>query len=721
MRFLDNVKISKKLPIIIVLCAVVSTAIIGTLSYIEARDAVIHVEEEKLVALKETRKQQLGDYLGSIEEDLVSVANNPFTVKALEAFSTGWNELGFKGNQTKILQQLYITDNKNKAGEKEKLDFANDGSVYSKVHAKFHPWFRSFLYAREYYDIFIFDLQGNLVYSVFKEADFATNVNTGEWNKTDLGNAFRSAKESGKVGQKFFFDFKPYAPSADVPASFISTPIVDLNGRVKGVLVFQMPIGRINSIMQAAAGMGDSGETYIVGSDFLMRSDSRFLEEGDETSMLNTKVDGATVRAALNGDGGVEVVEDYRGIDVVSAYAPFEFLGTKWVVLAEIDESEMLEPVLNLRDRALIAMLIIAAVIVGVGIFFARMITRPISSITGAMEVLSSGDTSIDVPENGRKDEIGDMANALEVFKQNRIEADKLSEEQKQEQKVQLERAENLENMTEDFEKTVSDLINGLAAASTELDATAQSMTGIAAQTTEQTEAMSHASTSTSENIQTVAGASEELSASIRELSQQVQNTSEAANSATGDVGKASKQIEGLLVASEKIGAVVNLIQDIAEQTNLLALNATIESARAGDAGKGFAVVANEVKSLAQETSNATEQIAAEVNAVQDEVRGAVEAIKNIDVKIREVDIASSAIAAAIEEQNATTDEITRNTQASATSMQELNSNVASVNEAAQTTGSAANDVLSASSELGLQTDTLKQQVAKFLEQVKDA
>ncbi|PCJ99190.1 MAG: methyl-accepting chemotaxis protein [Zetaproteobacteria bacterium] len=721
MRFLDNVKISKKLPIIIVLCAITSAAIIGVLSYVKARDAVIYAQEEKLVALKETRKKQLGDYLGSIEEDLLAVASNPFTLKALQSFEAAWADLALQGNQTEILQRLYITGNSHALGEKEKLDYALDGSLYSRAHATYHPWFRSFLYAREYYDIFLFDLDGNLVYTVFKENDYATNINTGEWKDTDLGNVFRAARDSGRAGDKHFFDFKPYSPSHGVPASFISTPIVDHKGQMKGVLVYQMPIGRINGIMQEAAGMGESGETYIVGADFLMRSDSRFLEEGAETSILNTKVDGQTVRDALKGGSGVAIVPDYRGINVSSAYTLFEFLGTKWVVLAEIDESEMLRPVIQMRDQALMVIVILMVIIVGVGVFFSRMITRPISTITGAMEVLARGDTSIDIPESGRADEIGDMSKALEVFKNNRIEADRIAEEQVQSQEKQVERAKNLEDITSEFETKVSDLINGLAAASTELDATAKSMSGIAAQTTEQTEAMTRASTSASENIQTVAGASEELSASIQELSQQVQTTSKAANMATEDVEKASAQIESLLAASEKIGAVVSLIQDIAEQTNLLALNATIESARAGDAGKGFAVVANEVKSLAQETSSATEQIAGEVDTVQKEVRSAVEAIKNIDVKIREVNDSATAIAAAIEEQNATTEEITRNTQTSATNMQELNGNVASVNEAAQTTGEAANDVLNASGELGRQTETLRQQVAEFLKKVNEA
>ena len=715
MASFDNIQIAKKLPATIVMCSLISIVIIGSLSYISARESIILGQKEKLLALKETRKSQLSDYLGSIEEDLISTAQNPFTLEALSAFKSGWNHI--QGNKTKNLQSLYIDKNSFPLGEKEKLDYASDGSEYSSAHMKYHTWFRSFLYSREYYDIFLFDLKGNLVYSVFKELDYATNLNTGEWKDSDLGNAYRAARKSKTPNKKFFFDFKPYDPSHGAAASFISTPIMGNNSDIAGVLVFQMPIGRINSIMQASYGMGESGETYIVGQDFLMRSDSRFTED---STILKVKVEGPTVKAALEGKEGIDIILDYRGIPVVSAYTNLNFLETNWVILAEIDELEMLQPVNEIKNQGIITTLVLTTIVIVIGMFFAKMITVPLTIITETMEKLAHGDTNITIHQQQRSDEIGDIAKALEIFKENKIESDRLQDEKQKEQEKEIQRARKLEELTTGFEQRASELIDSLSSASTELSATAQSMSDISEKTTKQSTAMSEDSESTVQNIQTVASAAEQLSASIKELSVQVTNTSDAAQTATQDVDSASQQIEGLLNAAEKIGDVVNLIQDIAEQTNLLALNATIESARAGEAGKGFAVVANEVKALATETSKATEQISEEVHAVQSEISKAVNAVKNIEQKIVNVNESASAIAAAIEEQNATTEEISRNTQISSSHMQDLNSNVINVNDAAKTTGEAANDVLTASSELTKKTDTLNNEITSFLDQVKN-
>lgn len=375
---------------------------------------------------------------------------------------------------------------------------------------------------------------------------------------------------------------------------------------------------------------------------------------------------------------------------------------------------------LNSEIQIIIIALFSIALTLLLSYFIIRAINTGFNETLKAMSRLADGDVETPIPAR-TQNELGDMAKALHVFKNNKIQSDELVKVQLKDQKSQADHGRKLNDLTQAFEHDVSELISMLSAASTELDSTARSMSSNAADTTQQTIHMASASEATVANIQSVAGAAEELTSSIHELSTQVNNTSQATRSAVDDVDQAAKQIESLSILAQEIGNVLNLIQDIAEQTNLLALNATIEAARAGEAGKGFAVVASEVKNLASQTAQATEQIAEQIEGIQRETEGAVGAITNIEAKIRGVNDASNSIAAAIEEQNASTGEISRNTQISATNMQELNGNVSIVSSAANDTGEAAEQVLSASGELSLQTERLKMNIAKFLEDVKEA
>jgi len=290
MQVFNKLDIAIKLPILIIALGLISSISTGTIALIRANNLAIVGAKEKLESLEASRNKTLEIYLSSIKQDLSSLAYSDEVQEAVHDFKKGWQAL--TSGQTQKLQKLYINDNPHPTGAKEELDFADDGSSYSLSHKKYHPWFRHVLRQKSYYDIFIFSTDGNLVYTVFKELDYATNLNSGKWKDTDLGHSFRAALKSKSKDEQFFYDFKPYGPSFDAPASFISQAIYDDAKNIIGVLVFQMPINRINEVMQVSAGLGESGETYIVGQDQYMRSDSRFSEE---STILKTKVTGETV------------------------------------------------------------------------------------------------------------------------------------------------------------------------------------------------------------------------------------------------------------------------------------------------------------------------------------------------------------------------------------------------------------------------------------------
>ncbi len=717
---LGAMKLSQKLPVVIAGLAVIAAAVTGTFTYFSASESMMRAAEEKLSALGEARKRALANYMDAIRQDLRFQASNPQIRQALESFTWAWQEMGAEtaGKPGARLRKLYIDDNPNPVGEKENLDDAGDGSAYSDVHALYHPWLRTFLRERGYHDIFLFDLDGNLVYSVYKEADFATNLVDGEWKDTDLGRAFRAARDAESPDSQSFFDFRPYPPSQDAPASFISQPIYGADGEKIGVLAFQMPIDGINSVMQVSAGMGETGETYIVGSDGLMRSDSRFSEE---STILRTRVETDTVASALAGESGVRLPTDYRGVSVVSAFAPFDFLGTRWAILADIDEDEVLAPTRSLRLMIVAAILIIAGIVSAIGYLLARQIVRPIQDMTRTMGLLAGGDKSVEIPGRDRRDEIGEMAGAVQVFKEAMVRSDELAAAEKAEQKKREERVARLNDLMQRFDSEMAEVLDTVARASEGTRETAHSLTRTAEETSRKSSTIAAAADEASANVQTVASAAEELSSSVQEISRQVAESTEIAKQAVGEAERTNQTVQGLADAASKIGDVVNLINDIADQTNLLALNATIEAARAGEAGKGFAVVANEVKSLANQTAKATEEIAAQITAMQGVTTDAVGAIQSIGETIGRIDEIASAIAAAVEEQGAATAEIARNIQQAAAGNNEVTGNIASINEAAGNSADAAKEMLAAAEDMNRHLEALREKVHTFLADVKAA
>ena len=582
---LSKLKISQKLPLLITGLAVLSALVTGFIAINKAEYDLFKAEENKLIALQASRVSALGNYLGSIEQDLSSLSHNEYVRQALFDYMNGWNALKIQGDPGKILQRLYITDNPNPTGSKEELDYAKDGSIYSQFHAKYHPWFRHFLRQRDYYDIFLFAPNGDLVYTVFKELDYATNVNYGEWKDTDLGEAFRAARDNPEAERQNFFDFKPYAPSHDAPASFISQPILNDDGSFAGVLVFQMPIARINNVMQVAAGLGESGETYIVGSDHLMRSDSRFSEE---STILKTKVDGGTVDQAMNGNEGVETVLDYRGIPVVSAYGPIDFKGTRWAILAEIDKAEVMQPINQMKMFALFATLGVIVCIAFIAVFASRTISRPITRMSNAMNDLANDNFDVEIPGVERGDEIGQMAASVQVFKENGMEAKRLQKEQElAEIRAEEDKKRMMNEMANQFDAQVGGALKSLAVAAEKLQDASVNMEKTADETQQSSNSVAAAAEETSANVSSVASATEEMTASAQEISKQVADVAAKASMASSSANTTSQKVDELNSLVENIGEVVASIRDISEQTNLLALNATIEAARAIRSGAG--------------------------------------------------------------------------------------------------------------------------------------
>ena len=591
-----------------------------------------------------------------------------------------------------ILQALYLANNPHPLGSKDQLQGAKDNSSYSKAHARFHPTIRSYLKKFGYYDIFLMDPDTqHIVYSVFKETDFAMPLTSGPLKTSNITAVFWEIVSKNTRGFVKMVDFAPYGPSYGAPASFIGTGIFD-NNRMVGVLVFQVPIQEINRIMThnrswEKVGLGKTGEAYLVAHDLSMRSDSRFLLEDKpgylktlketnsansevlsriditNSSILQQQIDTQATRSAIKKESGTSIIKDYRDIPVLSAYAPLNIPDMSWAIMAEIDTAEAFASIDQLAQQILLSGAIILLLVTLSAWAMARTLTIPIINLENVVKDLSEGEGDLTqrLPIQ-RMDELGQLATRFNQFLE-KLHA--IIKDVTFDAEAVNNSASKLESLAGNMASQVSGL-NSLADETADLTQKLQTEMASVAQTSE---------TSTS-SAQSIAISSEEMTATIQEISGNAGDAKHRSDETVENFTKASASVNQLAEAILAIDSVTNLIVEIAEKTKLLALNANIEAARAGEAGKGFAVVAGEVKDLAKQTNDATDEIREKIGTMQNLSDGMIEAITTIDSAFQFVNELISANASAVEEQSVTTKDIAQNISQVARGLQEMRSMV---------------------------------------------
>lgn len=617
-------------------------------------------------ARNELRKYYLGDFSKEYERRTTQVPNvtDPYT--KLE-------------DDSAYLQYLYVKTNPNPLGSKHQWDAATDKSTYSKFHGVYHPIIRNYLEKFGYYDIFLADIDtGHIVYTCFKELDFTTSMKNGAYANTNIGRAFQKAATLPK-GEVILVDYEPYFPSYEDAASFIAAPVFDGENRI-GVAMFQMPIAKINSIMEERTGLGETGETYAVGPDHLFRNDSRFKKEmGANTTIINTKhpVKTEAANGALAGETGIRVIDDYRNVKALSSWGPitvFDGNGRKddainWALVSQIGYEEVRNPSKQMANTTVLLALLAAGFVAVVSYFFSKSVTKQTDSISNMLGGIGMGDFESRA-EVLSEDELGTLALSLNAMCDNTLT---LIQSREERDKIQtsieqlIQEVSGIANgdltseapITEDITGTIAGGINNMVnqlrrIVSNVKDATLQ-VGASANQIRTTTEHLSRGSEAQASQIVDTSAAIGEMSASIQQVAENTVRSSEVAlqskeaaskgakavqdmidnmNRIRSQVQDTSKRIKRLGESSQEIGEIVQLISDIADRTSILALNASIQAAMAGDAGQGFAVVAEEVERLAERCNDATKQISTLIKAIQGETS---EAIAGMEESTREV------------------------------------------------------------------------------------
>lgn len=675
--------------------------------------------------------------LGAMRQELLAHYNGAFADEYQKQNGGGTFDAGNwleKLSETGItLQHAYIAANPNPLGEKSKLITPDDGSLYEVMHKRFHESLKDYQERFGYADIFLVDSKtGEVIYSVAKKAEFATSLLEGPFAGTGLGQVFRQANESDDPGFIAMTDFSAYTPSYDNQAAFVASPVFN-RGKRLGVLIFQLSVDRLSGIMThdrnwAEVGLGESGESLIVGADYSLRNDSRFqiedeagyLESLRQTGMpaerlarVQAKHSGIGVQqlrspaaeAALAGEAGVAVYPDYRGVDVLTAYAPVNIAGLKWAVVAKMNTEEAFRSVESLKSTiAGVAIGISVLVfVVGalVGWIFTGLIVRPIQNTVDAVRDIAEGEGDLTRRLDARsKDELGELAGWFNRF------LDKMQGVVGELNSVTQNLSVSAEQLSRVSEETRDGISNQQGQTEQAATATNQ-MAATVQEVAKNAESAANSAMQARNEATQGKGTVDESITTIRNLSATVEQ-------AAGVIGKLEQD-------SVEIGGVLDVIRNIAEQTNLLALNAAIEAARAGEQGRGFAVVADEVRTLASRTQQSTQEIQEMIERLQTASKEAVKAMdetnsqarKGTDFAIKTGEVLES-ITTAINQISDMNTQIASAAEEQSVVAEEINRNVVGINQIGEKTANGAQQTASASEGLNSLAGQLQRIVGQF-------
>lgn len=557
-----------------ILITLIPLLITSTISEIQTYHSLKSEAFSKLVAIRDIKKSQIENYFEERFEDISILASSNDVYTSLQLF-----------------QNAYIE--------------GVDSPLYEQAEAEYHDYFQHYIDTYGYYDLFFINMDGEIIYTVAKEDDFATNLLTGAYKDTNLAEAFRTSIQTKRTSLQ---DYLMYAPSNE-PAAFLASPIMK-DGKPVGVIALQISDERINHIMTERSGLGETGEVYIVANDYFMRSDSRFITE----KTIGTKeIQTESVVSALNNETGVKTIPNYRDVTVYSAYTPLQISDLSWVLLSEVEEGEIMAPAKTLLWEQIAIIFLVIAIVIPLSIFIARKQTKPIIALAEASEKVAQGDLQMDLSISSN-DEFGRLASSFEKMVGNLRKI--ISDVNDASINVSA-NAEELFASSEESKKT-SEHVSILAVGAEE--SANKQRTELQLIDTSFQE-MADGLKQIGENSEVMLSLTEQSMAVTNNGLNHINKAENQMNNILKDFNETNDQISDLHEETKKIGHITAIINEISEQTNLLALNAAIEAARAGEVGKGFAIVADEVRRLAEKTKESSHKIDVMIDTIQKQTK----------------------------------------------------------------------------------------------------